>query len=117
MTIKEKIIETYPDEEFLFADGFDDAIIGIDSKFIICYNQDKCIEILSKEMTPDEAAEYFWYNVEGAYVGKQTPKFIKLFDLTDSYGEWQLDQYNRNRSQEDQVKTVSELRKKLDLMG
>jgi hypothetical protein len=29
MTKKELIVESYPDETFMVADGFDDAIIGI----------------------------------------------------------------------------------------
>ena len=79
MNIRKEITEKYPDETFLFADGFDDAIIGIGSKFLVCYDQDKCIEILSKDMTHEEAGEYFWYNVEGSHMGEKTPRFIKRF--------------------------------------
>ena len=82
MSIKNTITETYPEETFLFADGFDDAIIGIDSKFIVCYDQDKCIEILEKDCgSKEDASEYFWYNVEGAYMGEKTPRFIKRFQI------------------------------------
>ena len=80
----ERIIEYYPEEELLTADGFDDAIIGVDdnsmnSEAVICYDQDKCIEILAKNMSSEDAVEYFYFNVAGSYVGKKTPKFIKLF--------------------------------------
>jgi len=70
----DKIIEQYPDESFLKADGFDEAVIGFDSKSLrLIYSIDKCIEILCRDMEDEDAAEYFWYNVEGSYVGEKTP--------------------------------------------
>jgi ubiquinone/menaquinone biosynthesis C-methylase UbiE len=115
MTILEQIKEQYSDEEFLIADGFDEAIIGVDKDFIICYDQDKCIEILSKDMNWEEAEEYFWYNTVGSYVGKKTPRFIKIFKKDPRGDEWRIQEYNRNRSQEDQVKTIEELNAKLEM--
>jgi hypothetical protein len=32
-------------------------------------------------MSIEEAEEYFSYNVEGAWVGENTPAFIKLVEL------------------------------------
>ena len=67
-------------EDMLFADGFDDALVGYVERItlptIACYNKDKCIEILMKDMTSFEAEEYFYYNVVGAYVGENTPCFL-----------------------------------------
>jgi hypothetical protein len=64
--------------DFLFADGFDLAIIGICIKtYCIVYSKSKCIEILSKDMNHEEALEYFDFNVDGAYVGEQTPIFVE----------------------------------------
>jgi hypothetical protein len=58
----------------LVADGFDDAIIGIDSDSMrLIYSVSKCIEILSKDMDEEEAVEYFDFNVRGSYVGEKTP--------------------------------------------
>ena len=69
---------------FLTADGFDEAIIGIvdgfDQNPVILYDQDKCIDILAKDMPREEAVEYFNFNVMGSYVGKNTPKFAVLFN-------------------------------------
>ena len=69
-------------EDMLFADGFDDALVGIvESKnlpTIACYNKDKCIEILMKDMTFEEAEEYFYYNVVGSYFGENTPCFLTI---------------------------------------
>jgi len=74
MNILENIIERYEDETFLKADGFDDAIIGVDDVSMrLIYSVSKCIEILEKDMTYEEAIEYFDFNVSGAYVGEKTP--------------------------------------------
>jgi len=73
----ERILDLYPDEEFLIADGFDDAIIGVDAdRMRIVYDAYKCMEILSREMSQDDAAEYFEYNVLQSYVGEKTPIFV-----------------------------------------
>ena len=71
----EKIVEQFQDEEILKADGFDDAVIGIDEKSMrLIYSVEKCIEILMKQgMDMTEAVEYFEYNVSGSYVGEKTP--------------------------------------------
>jgi hypothetical protein len=68
------ITKFYEEEELLKADGFDDAIIGIDEKTMrLIYSVSKCIEILSKDMSEEDAIEYFYFNVESAYVGEKTP--------------------------------------------
>jgi len=69
------IIEQYNEETFLKADGFDDAIIGLDEIGMrLIYSVTKCLEIISKHnISPEDAAEYFTYNVCSAYVGEKTP--------------------------------------------
>jgi hypothetical protein len=64
----------------LVADGFDDAIIGLTTKEIVVYNVATIIEILIERdgMTEDEAFEYFEFNIDGSYMGDQTPIFIYL---------------------------------------
>ena len=43
--ILEKIIEKYPETDFLKADGFDDAIIGVDNESLrLIYSISKCIK-------------------------------------------------------------------------
>jgi hypothetical protein len=69
--------EEYPD--LLKADGLDEAIIGVVQRMgtqAICYDTDKVIEILMRDMTEDEAWEYFQYNIAGAWVGDHTPFFL-----------------------------------------
>ncbi len=70
----EQIIERYPDEEFLKADGFDEAIIGVDeTSSRLIYSVKKCIKILMEDMSEEDALEHFSYNVFGAWVGEKTP--------------------------------------------
>lgn len=65
----------------LFADGFDDAIIGLGRQFntvAVVYDTDLVLGILiSQGMTADEALEHFEFNIVGAYVGEHTPIFIE----------------------------------------
>ena len=77
----EIIIENYQDEEILKADGFDDAVIGIDTDSMrLIYSVQKCIEVLTEEgMDEIDAVEYFEYNVLGAYVGEKTPIWCNDF--------------------------------------
>jgi len=70
----ERIIEHYPDEEFLKADGFDEAIIGVEeNEMRLIYSVSKCLEILEQHMTELDAMEYFTFNISGSYVGDKTP--------------------------------------------
>jgi hypothetical protein len=72
---KEILLDHFEDAELLTADGFDDAILGCcEYSQRVVYSSKKCIEILMEQnMTEDEALEYFYNNVAGAYVGEQTP--------------------------------------------
>jgi hypothetical protein len=76
----EQILENYQDEEILIADGFDNAVIGIDENSMrLIYSVSKCIDILIGEgLTLEESVEHFHYNVCGTYVGELTP--IWCFD-------------------------------------
>ena len=72
--ILEQIIDRYPDESFLKADGFDEAIFGVDEASMrLVYSVSKCIAFLCNDMTIEEAIEYFEFNVRGAYVGEKNP--------------------------------------------
>ena len=74
--VLEGIIEHYQEETFLKADGFDDAVIGVEEHSLrLIYSVGKCIEILitKEEMELEDALEHFSYNVSGSYVGEKTP--------------------------------------------
>ena len=77
----ESILEKYPDETFLKAEGFDDAILGVDeSSMRLIYSISKCIDILMEDMSDEDALEHFYYNVSGSYMGEQTPIWCDDFD-------------------------------------
>lgn len=73
------------DEDVTYAEGFDEAIIGVARGFngtpVLAYDRAKCIEILSRDMPVEDAEEFFSFNVIGAYVGESTPLFIERIDL------------------------------------
>jgi hypothetical protein len=62
----------------------DVAIVGLVSgagrERVVCYDREKVIEVLMERdgMEQDEAEEFFDFNIEGAYVGPETPVFISL---------------------------------------
>ena len=79
-------------EEALLADGLEDAFIGMCEVAgrppIALYDEEKCIEILAKQMVPfddDEddpytmAVEYFEFNTKGAWVGENSPRYVTLY--------------------------------------
>lgn len=79
MTLREWIHETF--DEILLADGFDDAMIGHAYSpgrgEVAVYDAELCIKNLMKQgMNRDEAEEFFSFNVEGAWVGENTPVFM-----------------------------------------
>lgn len=83
MSNLDAILEFYPDEEFLKADGFDDAVIGVSfdksvGAIKLVYSRSKCINVLIERdgMSFEDAMEYFDFNVDGAYVGENTPIFM-----------------------------------------
>lgn len=76
MTLLDKLVEFYAqaDEELLKMDGFDDAVIGIDEHSMrLIYSRSKILEILQKDMSEEDALDYFEFNIHCAYVGEKTP--------------------------------------------
>ncbi len=74
------------DPELLYADGFDDCILGLtfrDSTPVVLYSSSRIIQSLSKDMPEEEAIEYFEFNINGAYVGERTPMYVETLDYND----------------------------------
>ena len=60
---------------------YEQAIIGQDDASLrIVYSANKIVEILSEEMTPEEAEEFYEYNILGAYMGDMTPIYVSEQD-------------------------------------
>ena len=72
--MKEQILDRYSNYNFLSADGFDDAIIGVEEQSMrLIYSVSKCIEILMKFMSEAEAMDHFSFNVMGSDIGEKMP--------------------------------------------
>jgi hypothetical protein len=89
---RQDLVDMTDDPDLLFADGFDDAILGVASRCgqptIVVYDRAKCIDILmlGNDLpipTREIAEEYFAFNVEGAWIGPRTPAFLTRLGLDD----------------------------------
>ena len=77
LTNRERIAEQ--NDQALFADGFDEAMIGMEAvRGRAIYDYMLCAKILMDRdnMTEEEAYEYMEFNVVTAFVGPMTPLFI-----------------------------------------
>ena len=81
--MRELILEYYGgSDDILFADGFDDCIIGFEPNlWKVVYSRNLCINLM-KDMLEDEeeAIEYLEYNTFSAYVGSKTPIWVEDFN-------------------------------------
>ena len=77
MKILDALIKAYPEEELVIADGFDEAILGIEENTMrVIYSVNKCLEIIEADgMSQEDALDHFYFNVHGSYIGKKTPIF------------------------------------------
>jgi len=90
-SIRERFEEEYPDSELLFMteDQYDAAVIGVSemcagtsNNHQVIYDIDKVLQVnMEMGMTEEEALEFFDYNQGGAYVGENTPIFVKVSEL------------------------------------
>ena len=64
--------------EAMFADGHDNALMGYSSDGKAIYSVNQMVKTLVERdgMTPDEAIEFFNFNIECAYVGEGTPIYM-----------------------------------------
>ena len=62
------------------ADGFDSCLIGKDSKDRAVYDAEAMLDTLMirDDMSREEAEEYFWCNIDGSYLGDETPIYVFL---------------------------------------
>jgi hypothetical protein len=71
-------------EGVMFAEGFDDCLLGIVERFgspaLALYDRERVIQklITRDKMTREVAEEFFDYNIMGAWVGENTPAFATV---------------------------------------
>jgi hypothetical protein len=79
MGVREELCEHYGND-LLFADGYDDAIIGVcagHDSGRVAYSVPKMIEACMKwAESHEEAVEWLEFNTFGAYVGENTPIYV-----------------------------------------
>ena len=80
-SILEKIIETYPDETFLYPTGYEDCVVGVemDTRGTLVMDANKIIDklITEDDMTEIDAIEHFEYNIAGSK-GEGFPIYIYI---------------------------------------
>ena len=80
-SLRDKLTEVMQDDELLFADGFDDAIVGV-SGGRVCYDKQLMVEMLVREdWDESESWEFLEFNTWGAYIGERTPIYIDVYYL------------------------------------
>jgi len=100
-------------EEALYADGFEEAFIGIVYRHalppVAGYDISKCIEVLMRRdgMTNEEAWDFFGFNTLTAYVGENTPAFINFVDgaVPHCFSQVEIDELE---AKADEIKADSE---------
>ena len=78
---RQRLVDATGDDEMLFADGFDAAIVGYAQRcgepIVVVYDAEKAVQCLVDQgMTHDEAVEFFHFNTVDAWVGPRTPVFL-----------------------------------------
>ena len=82
LNIREYLEPMFEGLLYLSEPEFDAAIVGVADRIgmetVVVYDTSKVIDILCERdgMGGDEAAEFFEFNIAGAYVGDRTPIFI-----------------------------------------
>ena len=84
----EEFLEDFPvfNEEALYPTDLKEAVIGMVERYglqpLILLDKEKCLEIFITRdgMTPEEAQEFFDFNVIGAWMGEGTPCFATLIE-------------------------------------
>jgi len=77
MNKREQILEELVDNnEIIFAEGFDNAIIGkIHETDVVVYSFTKALEILKENMSEEEAIEFLYFNTL-SLKGEGMPVFV-----------------------------------------
>ena len=82
VNLAEKFSDDDQYEGMVFYDGLEEAFVGIGWRFndgpLAIYDKEKVFEILTEEMSYEEACEHFDYNIIGGWVGDKTPIFVTL---------------------------------------
>ena len=80
-SIKDIVVDLV-EEQALCMDGFDDCILGVCDQFgrptVVAYDLDKVLKKIQRELTPEEAMDFWSFNQVGAWMGDFTPVFVRV---------------------------------------
>jgi hypothetical protein len=83
-SIKDWVTEIVMEEndEALFFDGFDDAIIGVGGQangtVVVIYDEQKIIaNLMAGGLDYEDALDHYFFNIKGAYLGESTPIILR----------------------------------------
>jgi len=82
-----EIVEVFGNETALKVDGYDDCIVGVDGDGRLVYDRMKMLDKLGKDMSPEDAEEYFEFNIAGSHMGEMNPLYINLLSKDGSFCE------------------------------
>lgn len=78
--LRDMILNDNPDQDIVFADGFDDCILGLDESTLrVIYSANRCVaKILAYKGINSyaEAEEFFYTDVYNRYAEEWSPIFI-----------------------------------------
>lgn len=81
--MKRETLDQYCDDneiEMRVMDGLDEALVGLARQAhkdpVAIYSYSKIIDILKRDMSHEDAVEYFEFNIAGAWVGESTPMVL-----------------------------------------
>jgi hypothetical protein len=86
INLREKLSETFgPELMFLDDQDFDTAILGVakktDGNDVVVYDTVRVIQVLERDMSYEEAVEYFDFNISCAYLGPRTPIYLSSYTI------------------------------------
>tara|TARA_Y100000593_G_scaffold74411_1_gene136927 strand:+ start:554 stop:859 length:306 start_codon:yes stop_codon:yes gene_type:complete len=79
-----RILDQYPDSEFVMVTGYNDCVVGICDRAgnepFLLYDREKLLEQTCEQegWTMDEAVEWHEFNTFGAWYGDMTPGFMTV---------------------------------------
>ena len=77
-----KVLEEWPEEEFMKIDGYDDCVIGVFERYnmapVLAYDHTLVVQETMDQSLMDmwEAVDYVSTQIQGAWVGDKTPAFL-----------------------------------------
>jgi hypothetical protein len=85
--------------------GFDNCIVGIVERFgisgVLCYDKTLVLKALQRQgMSAEEAEEYFYYNMHGAWVGEGTPCFLEKMKPKEAL-DWAAERTEESEGEEE----------------